>query len=215
MGFLKSIFGKKEAAARQLTRPHDLLAGDLITLDDSFALPKQLKGQQLKVESVNTYEFENKLSTEWQLKGVDDQAIYLTLDEDDEVYLALSMKITRDQVEQIFDLDQFSQVFEEPGEARVQVLVNQPFDELKQWLGEHYQQTSFAEFGYFHNKDYRGSRPPQDEGHGKGEEFESYQLIDDAEKYAVDIEVYDGGETEISLVMYRPVTDIREYWPAS
>jgi hypothetical protein len=31
----------------------------------------------------------------------------------------------------------------------------------------------------------------------------------------VDIEVYEGGETEVMLTLYRPVTDIRQYWPAS
>ena len=214
MGFFKSLFSKaEETPTRQLTQPDDLIIGDMITLDDSFALPPQLKGKQLKVEVVNTYEFELSRTTEWQLKGIDNQAIFLTLDKDDEVYLAFSIKLTRDKVEQLFDMESFSELFEEPGEAQLTVIKEHPFKELSQWLGQHYRQTTFAEFGYYHPKDYRNSRPSQDEAENQGEPFESYQLIDDTENYAVEVEVYEGGDTEVSLILYRPVTDIREYWP--
>ncbi len=212
MGFLKSLFSKSETPARELTQPDDLKIGDMITLDDSFALPPQLKGKQLKVEAINTYEYEHSRTTEWQLKGIDDQAIYLTLDKDDEVYLALSIKLTRDKVEQIFVMDNFGDIFEEPGEAEISVVDNQPVTELSQWLANRYRQSTFAEFGYYHQKDFRQNRPSQSDNENRGHPFESYQLIDDTESYAVDIEVYDGGETEISLVLYRPVSDIREYW---
>ncbi|MBM7071289.1 hypothetical protein JQC92_04435 [Shewanella sp. 202IG2-18] len=214
MGFFKSLFSKtEEVTSRELTQPDDLIIGDMITLDDSFALPSQLKGKQLKVEAVNTYEYEHRRVTEWQLKGIDNQAIFLTLDKDDEVYLALSIKVSRDKVEQLFDMESFSQIFEEPGEAELSVIENHPIKELSQWLGQHYRQTSFADFGYYHPKDYRKSRPSQSENENQGDPFESYQLMDDTESYALDIEVYEGGETEVSLVLYRPVTDIREYWP--
>ena len=213
MGFFKSLFSKAEAPTRELTQPDDLVIGDMITLDDSFALPPQLKGKQLKVEAVNTYEFERSRTTEWQLKGVDNQAIFLTLDKDDEVYLAFSLKIARDKVEQLFDMDSFSDIFDEPGEAQLTVLDDQPFKALSQWLGKQYRQTTFAEFGYYHPKDLRKSQPSEYQGENHGEPFESYQLIDDTENYAVEVEVYEGGETEVSLILYRPVTDIREYWP--
>ncbi len=213
MGFFNSLFSKPETPTRELTRPDDLVTGDMITLDDSFALPPQLKGKQLKVEAVNTYEYEHSRTTEWQLKGTGNQAVFLTLDKDDEVYLAFSIKLTRDKVEQLFNIEQFSGIFEEPGEARLTVTEGHPFPELSQWLGKNYRQTTFAQFGYFHPEDYRKSQPSQYEGENQGEPFESYQLIDDTENYAVEAEVYEGGETEVSLILYRPVTDIREYWP--
>ena len=54
-----------------------------------------------------------------------------------------------------------------------------------------------------------------DENGARGEAFESYSLINSQETLAVDIEVYDGGDTEVMLTLYRPLSDIREYWPAS
>ncbi|NRA84942.1 MAG: hypothetical protein HRU22_14585, partial [Gammaproteobacteria bacterium] len=48
MGFLNKLFGKsgkQTLPERQLDHPSKLLLGDIIHLDDSFALPVHLKGQ--------------------------------------------------------------------------------------------------------------------------------------------------------------------------
>ena len=212
MGFLKGLFGKKAPPARQLNHPNHLQIGDMISMDDSFALPQQLRGQQLRVEAVNTYEFERKQVTEWALKGHGNDTLFLSLDEDDETYLGFSLKINRAQVEQLFDLDAFSDIFEE--DVQAQLTVQTPIaEQLEQWLGKQYHQINFAQFGYFHRQDYRGQRPPQDENGATGDEFESYQLLDDEERFAVEVEVYEGGETDVMLTLYRPLSDIREYWP--
>ncbi|MBW8183165.1 DUF4178 domain-containing protein [Shewanella nanhaiensis] len=215
MGFLKGLFGKKEAPARQLTHPSQLMKGDMISLDDSFALPAQLRGQQLRVESVNTYEFERSQKAEWVLKGHGQETIFLSLDEDDETYLAFSIKVNRSQVEQIFDLDQFSAIFEEDEQAMLttQPLPNELTNEFENWLGKEYHQVNFAQFGYFHRADYRGKKPPQDDNGARGDAFESYFLLDDEEKFAIDVEVYEGGETDVMLTLYRSLSDIRDYWP--
>ncbi len=119
MGFFGSLFGKKETPVRQLKHPSELQKGDMISLDDSFALPAHLRGQQLRVEAVNTYEYQRSQSTEWVLKGHSGEAIYLGLDEDDETWLAFSLKISRAQVDALFDLDDFSAIFDEPGKAEL------------------------------------------------------------------------------------------------
>ena len=216
MGFLKGLFGKKEAPKRQLDHPSHLMTGDMISLDDSFALPPQLRGQQLRVESVNTYEYERSQKAEWVLKGHGQDTIFLSLDEDDETYLAFSIKVNRGQVEQIFDLDQFGAIFEEDEQAMLttQDLPNELATQFEQWLGQQYHQVNFAQFGYFHREDYRNKKPPQDEDGARGDAFESYFLLDDDEKFAIDVEVYDGGETDVMLTLYRPLSDIRDYWPA-
>ncbi|NRD75304.1 hypothetical protein HQQ94_19165 [Shewanella sp. VB17] len=214
MGFLTGLFGKKEPPKRQLDHPSHLMAGDMISLDDSFALPPQLRGQQLRVESVNTYEYQRSQKAEWILKGNSQETLFLSLDEDDETYLAFSIKITRDQVEQLFDLEHFSAIFEEDQQAHLttQTLSDQLSSQFENWLGAEYCQINFAQFGYFHRQDYRGKKPPQDK-ESSGEPFESYLLLDNEEKFAVDVEVYDGGETDVMLTLYRPLSDIRDYWP--
>ncbi|WP_299795306.1 hypothetical protein [uncultured Shewanella sp.] len=215
MGFLKGLFGKKEAPKRQLNHPSHLMQGDMLSLDDSFALPPQLRGQQLRVESVNTYEYERSQKSEWVLKGHGNDTIFLSLDEDDETYLAFSIKVNRGQVEQIFDLEEFSLIFEEDEQAQLTPQDSPILQSaaLEQWLGKQYHQINFAQFGYFHREDYRGKKPPQDADGATGEPFESYQLLDDEERFAIDVEVYEGGETDVMLTLYRPLSDIRDFWP--
>lgn len=216
MGFLSGLFGKKEAPKRQLDHPNKLNKGDMISLDDSFALPMQLRGQQLRVETVNTYEYKRKQFAEWVLKGHSNEAVFLSLDEDDETYLSLSIKVTRDQVEELFDLDEFANIFEEPGKAQLTThsLKGELADLLDNWYADAYHQVSFSDLGYFHKLDYRGQKPPQDEEGERGEAFESYQLLSNDETRAIDIEVYEGGVTDVMLTLYRPLSDIRDYWPA-
>jgi hypothetical protein len=215
MGFLDRLFNKPTAPVRQLDHPKQLNVGDMISLDDSFSLPPQLRGQQLRVEAVHTYEFERSQHTEWQLKGHGTDTLYLSLEEDDETLLAFSMKIGRKQVEQLFDLDDFGAIFEEPGQAELspQALSQELATQLEHWLGTQYHQVGFAEFGYFHREDYRGLKPPQDADGATGEPFENYRLLDQDETRALEVEVYEGGDTDVMLTLYRPLTDIREYWP--
>ncbi|MCL1137581.1 DUF4178 domain-containing protein [Shewanella pneumatophori] len=216
MGFLSSLFGKKEEPKRQLDHPTKLNKGDMISLDDSFALPPQLRGQQLRVEAVNTYEYQRKQQTEWVLKGHGNDTIFLSLDEDDETYLGLSIKLNRGLVEALFDLDQFSEIFEEPGKAELTTkTLSADLHDYEQWLSAHYHQVSSGDFGYFHRQDYRGQKPPQDADGATGDAFEAYQLLDDDEDKAIDVEVYEGGETDVMLTIYRPLSDIRDYWPGA
>ncbi|MGL4938720.1 DUF4178 domain-containing protein [Shewanella sp.] len=217
MGFFNRFFGKKVQALRELNHPSQLKLSDMITLDNSFALPVQLRGQQFKVEAINTYEFERRQQTEWVLKGHSHTSIFLSLAEDDETYLAFSLKIPRAQVEQLFDLEQFSTLFDEPGRA---LLTPNPLspthaDTFALWLGKQYHQITFAAFGYFHREDYRGLKPPQDANGATGEPFEYYLLLNDDETRAIEVEVYEGGDTDVLLTLYRPITDIRDYWPGS
>ncbi|ABI73103.1 hypothetical protein [Shewanella frigidimarina] len=217
MGFLSGLFGKKEAPKRQLDHPNKLLKGDMITFDDSFALPTQLRGQQLKVEAIHTYEYQRSQLCEFLLRGHSGTAIYLSYVQEDESYLSISMKINRAVVEQLFDLDAFAEIFEEPGKATLtlQALPAELAAEFDKWLSDEYHQVEFAAFGYFHRQDYRDLKPPQNDDDARGEGFEGYSLANSDDTHALDVEVYESGDTEVMLTLYRPLTDIREYWPAS
>jgi len=217
VGFFSNLFGKKEAEARQLNHPNQLIKGDMLSLDDSFALPSQLRGQQFRVEAVNTYEYEGKQEPEWVLKGQTGDSIFMGIEEDDETYIALSIKVNRTYVEQIFDLDQFSTIFDEAEQAKLNCLPLSPQldNEFSSWLSEEYHQIVFSEFGYFHREDYRNKQCNSDSNNNSGDAFEAYQLIDNDESKAIDIEVYEGGSTDVMLTIYRPLSDIRDYWPGS
>jgi len=211
MGFLKSLFSKqaKKEARPALNHPSLLMAGDIIKLDDSFALPAQLRGQSLEVKQVNTYEYEQGNEFEWVLQGNDNELLFMNIDDDDTQSLVFSRKINRETVGELFDLGQFSQLFDEPGNALIETK-NQLAD-LSQWLGEQYRQCEFARMGYFHQQDFRQRNIEQE----TGDSFERYGAISDDERYGLEAEVYQDGETDVLVSLYRPLSDIREYWPRS
>ena len=118
MSFFKNIF-KKPTQERKLNNVKELTLGDIIVMSDSFGLPAALRAQEFQVTAVNSYEFEHKTQAEWVLQGNDNIQLYLTLDVDDKTFLKFSQKILHQDVETLFDLEQFSEVFDEPGQAQL------------------------------------------------------------------------------------------------
>lgn len=213
MSFLKGLFGDKSPKARVIRHPRELMRGDIISLDNDFGLPTQLRGQSLEVIAINTYEFERSQEIEWQLKGAGGDTLFMTLVDDDEPQVHFSLKISRPEVESLFGLDAFGEIFDEDSQAN---LTTQAIPErLEQWLGNQYHEVSFALFGYFHREDYRGLKPPQDANGATGEPFERYELEDDSEQFSLEVEVFEGGETDVLVGLTKPLSLIREYWPGN
>ena len=212
MGFLKSLF-KKEKEERKLTHANQLKKNDIIVLSDSFGIPEELRAQEFQVSAINSYEYETKTETEWVLQGTNNVQIYLTLDIDDETYLKFSLKIERDEVETLFNLDEFSTIFDEPGNA----LLNRQADtdHTSSWSAQQYQQQTFSHVGYFHRKDNRVESLSSYEGKDAGEQFELYALFDKEDTRGVDVEVWQDGDTEVFLSLFRPTTDIIDMYPGS
>ncbi len=212
MGFLKSIF-KKEEKQRSLTQAHQLKKNDIIVLSDSFGLPETLRGQEFQVSAINCYEYENKTETEWVLQSTNNIQIYLTLDIDDETYLKFSLKVEQHQVESLFDLESFSTIFDEPGNAFIEKVSE--VENTSGWSSDQYQQQTFAQVGYFHRKDNRVESLSAYEGTDAGEQFELYALFDKDDTRGIDIEVWPDGDTDVFLTLFRPTTDIIDMYPGS
>jgi hypothetical protein len=214
MSFFKNLFNKNQQAERQLNSVNELTCGDIIKLTDSFALPELLRDQEFQVNAVNSYEFEHQVQTEWVLNGNHGIEIYLSLEEDDHTLLKFAIKLTEQDVETLFDLEQFGDIFEEPGQA--QLIRQQGTEHLTNWTAQEYFQATFAQVGYFHRKDYRNSeQPSQYEGKGSGEQFELYTLYNNDDSKGVDIEVWADGDTDVFLTLYRPTSDVKDLFPGS
>jgi len=213
MSFLKNIFKKNTKEPRKLTQVNQLLIDDIIVLTDSFALPESLRQQQFQVKAVNSYEFEDKVQTEWALVGTNALEIFLSLEVDDVTELKLSLKIQHEDIEQLFDLDSFAEVFDEPGNAFLDRQADNSLTSM--WSSEQYQQSTFAKVGYFHRKDHRSENLSAYEGKDSGEQFELYSLYNEDQSKGVDIEVWQDGDTEVCLTLFRPITDIIDMYPAS
>ena len=213
MSFFKKIFSKDTQTQRKLTHVNQLLVGDIIVITDSFALPQALRAQQFQVTEVNTYEYEHNTQTEWALQGTEELALFLSLEVDDTTELKLSLKIEHNEVETLFDLDNFSQIFDEPGQA----FLNRQGDNdiTSTWSSEQYQQSVFAKVGYFHRKDHRSESLSAYEGEGAGEQLELYTLYNKDQSKGIDVEVWQDGDTDVFLTLFRPLTDIIDMYPAS
>lgn len=212
MSFFKSIF-KKPTHERKLNDVKELTLGDILVMSDSFGLPSALRAQEFQVSAVNSYEFEHKTQVEWVLQGNNSIELYLTLDIDDKTYLKFSLKILHQDVESLFDLEQFSDVFDEPGNAQLERL-NDNIN-TSGWTSERYQQSSYAQVGYFHRKDYRTDDISPYQGKDSGEQFELYALFNEAQDKGLDIEVWQDGDTDVFLTLFRPTTDIVDMYPGS
>jgi len=212
VSFLKGLF-KKPVQERKLNNVKELTLGDIIVLSDSFGLPAALRAQEFQVSAVNSYEFEHKTQAEWVLLGNNDLELYLTLDVDDKTYLKFSLKILHQDVESLFDLEQFAEIFDEPGQAQLARITDT--STTSDWSSEIYQQSSFAQVGYFHRKDYRKDTLSPYQGKDSGEQFELYALYNEDQDKGLDIEVWQDGDTEVFLTLFRPTTDIVDMYPGS
>ena len=213
MSFFKKIFKNTEQNQRKLTHINQLLMGDIIVLTDSFALPEILRGQQLQVTAVNSYEYENNTQLEWTLKGNNELLLFLSLEVDDSTELKFALKIAPEDVETLFDLARFSEIFDEPGQAFLDRKTDNNL--TTSWSSEQYQQNTFAKVGYFHRKDHRSESLSAYEGKDSGEQFELYALYNQDQSKGLDIEVWQDGDTDVFLTLFRPLTDIIDMYPAS
>lgn len=213
MSFFKKLFSKSANKPRELAKVNQLLVGDIIVLTDSFALPESLRGQEFQVKAVNSYEFENNVQTEWALLGTNTLEIFLSLETDDITEIKLSLKIQHEDVETLFDLACFSEIFDEPGEAFLEKQADS--DITSMWSSEQYQQSVFAKVGFFHRKDHRSEELSAYEGKESGEQFELYSLYNEDQSKGVDVEVWQDGDTEVCLTLFRPLSDIVDMYPAN
>ncbi len=209
--FVKGLWSrtKSEPENRQLDHPRDLIKGDLVQLSDSFGLPPRLREQIFKVVGIVTYQFEHEFSTSFSLEGRNNDRIDLTINEEQgRATASFSLAIDREQVEQIFDLDEFSILFDPEQSAKITPVEKLDFDA---WLADEYLQVSCAEPAYYYSSDSRENGPSEFEGDGEPFEYYSAQSADS--KHLIEIEVYASGETDVSLTLNRPITDINELWP--
>lgn len=207
MGFFKSFFSSETETVRHLDHPKNLEVGDLITFDNSFSLPEQLRDASFEVVRVNTYEYEIYAYHECVLKSGDNKQFNLVYHHDDQEYLSLNFAITTDWVERVFDMEQFAGVFDEGLSQIVEAVAVEP---IAQWISPHYRKIIDSQTGYFYSQKLSLSRIP---AHIEGEKFQMYQLESVDEAFAVDIEVWEDGDTDVFLTRYFDMSIIKEYWP--
>ena len=207
------FFKKKTAPVKQLEHPKELKKGDMMQMIDSFALPPELKGQTLHVIDINTYQYEYENETEFVVKGDSGTSLFVTIENDDgEEYVNFNLKIRRKDVEKLFDMDQFADIFD--SEELTEITRIGDIEKFSRWTTDKYIQDGHPSTAYYYNKDYRGKTVPKHVEEG-GEPCECISLIDSSDSFAVNIEVWDDGETDVFLCLRRPLTDVEDLFPGS
>ena len=207
---LRGLFGrggrdKKESRA-EVSHAWDLRPGDFLKL--GLAAPEGLSGAELQVTAVHAVDFggPGKVRRVLTLDGGGNR---YTMWRDDGDRIAIGREILRATVERVFDIDEFARLFDpdEPANLTLERAAEPP--ELDGWTGAVYRQEG-AQQAYRHDQD-----PAVDADlAGNAPEFDHYRLVGDQRRYAVEVSVYDGGRTDVTLVVLATESIVDELWPA-
>ncbi len=204
----KKFFSKTQTHTRQLDRPDQLQAGDIISLKYRDSLPPDLREKQFEVTKAGTYEYASGTNKEVTLKDEKNQLFFMSIEDDDgEEMLCFSNKISRRQVLTLFTEDAFSQLWSEDW-AELEVV--EPLDSLKGWYTEQYSQTIKEQEAYFYDRDCQGEDISLSED---GEELRYHECEGSDEHYGLNVEIWGDGSTDVFLQLYCPVDVIDEMWP--
>ena len=212
MSFFKSLFSSKKQTTpiRSLTHSNELQLNDIFTFGNSFSLPNVIRKQQLQVIAVNTIEFKHQSFAQIVGQGSGAQLVYLSFPSDTQQRIKISLLLSRANVEALFDMDDFAEIFEQPGHARLTVQATN--HEYANMLAKEYIQQSFMETGYFHQQDYRGTKPAQYSEDSDAREFEFYSLEGAQGERSIELYIFENGDTDIYLSFFRPANEITELW---
>ncbi|MFT5880048.1 MAG: hypothetical protein ACI86X_001175 [Moritella sp.] len=211
MSFFKNIFKKSTPAmpTRVLDHASKLILGDIIEFSDSFTIPSDIRQQKFEVVAIETFEFEHQHYPRFKLQGNQQTYIWLSLPGHNSNNFQLSIELTREEVSQTFDLDAFSDIFED---GYTELASIRPVT-LGDWHAEKYYQQDMATVGYHHRTDFRQSAPSQYTEDKQGRQFEFYHLQDTKENKLIDIMVMDNGDTDVYLTVQLGNDSITGYWP--
>ncbi|MFQ5535406.1 MAG: hypothetical protein ACE5EM_11360 [Sphingomonadales bacterium] len=212
MGVFDTLFrGRgKEDQRSALEHPRDLQLGDIVKF--GFVAQADLSNSRFEVTAINTYDWRDGTDTVFILKGERGNIVWVqVVEEDGDEHLAISRKMTRAQVETLFDPEAFATVFEEG--AGTELDARAVPDGFENWTAARYAEMEDCTPGYYHEGDYRARELPKYEDEATGLDY--YLLIDDSEQFAIEIEVYTAGDTEVSATIYLEPNVIDELWPAN
>lgn len=210
MGFLKTLFGTGGSASsvRKLSHPRDLRTGDIIKF--GYVEQPDLSNTEFEVAQINTYIYGDLCYPELVLKDRSGNLLYMMVEEEDgEEYLELSKKISKAQIEGLFGPWDIATITQKGTGTKVNISAKP--DGFKEWLVDSYVEVDDNVRGAFVKGD---ARYLSAEDINRQEKFTSHVLEDSTEDYAIEIEIYSTGETEVCATIYHDIDEIEDMWPA-
>lgn len=209
-GFFGKLFGAgKSNETRRLTHPCDLRKGDFVRF--GIVSQSEVSGQTFEVYKVNTYRYGSLDYPEMILKDTAGNIIFMMIEEEDgEDYVSLSKKVPKAQIRDLMPQEALDRIFER-GTGTQWGLDKEAVPEgFEKWISTKYKYTETdEEQGRFSKGDSRTQEL------GGDETFKSYNLVDPADEYALEIEVFGQGEIELSTTVYHDINIIEEILPGS
>ena len=202
-------FGNKQAP-RQLTSVSQLEQRDIITFKHRQILPENLQGGSFEVTKVASYQYDDGSVKELTLRDEHNVSYFLALEDNDgDPRLAMSRKLSRDQVLSVFNEDDFGDLWQ-PGFSQ---LVCQTIpDELAAWLNDSYQQTVNEGEAYYYERDLQlaSASAYQDDD---SEPLRYHECEGADARYGLNVEVWSDGSTDVAVTIYCPIDIIEAFHP--
>jgi hypothetical protein len=212
IGFLKSLFaggGESKTYVRRLSHPRDLQIGDIIKF--GYVDQPDISNTQFEVSHINTYIYGDMCYPELILKDHSGNLVYMMVEEEDgEEYLAIAKKIQKSEISEVIGEDAMARILTR-GTGAIISVVKKPSG-MEAWLVDSYKEVDDNIMGAFVRGD---ARYLSAEEMQRQEKFTSHILEDTTEEYAIEIEIYSTGETELCATIYHDIHAIEEMWPST
>ncbi len=205
-------FKSEKAQARILDHPRKLESGDIVKF--GFCDLSGISNQEVIIKSILTYDVNpgsSPITACFFQNGGREYYLFSMPETSANDSFGIALKVYPEDVESLFSIDEFAYILDEDsGNQHTLDRRNKP-DDFSGWTSQHYAQEAGHE-GYLHQGDFRHITLPDDKD--SCTPFSYYSLVSQDRKHAIQIEVYDGGRTEVFLLAYPPLRYIEEMWPS-
>jgi len=207
----KGLFGSKKSTTRELETANDLLPGDLVSFKERLSLPKNIQGQQFELTKIAGYYYSDGIIPELTIRNADNETYFLSPDDNDgDPRLLLSRKLSRKQVSQLFDADEFEKLFDDEGFPCLKV--QSVPAELEGWVNDNYQQEEKSVEAYYYERNCTID-PPNEFDDDDGEELRYHECEATDSNYVLTVEIWEDGSTDVIVGLYVTEDVIEHYWP--
>ncbi len=208
----RRLFGggsKDEPPAREVSEAWDLRPGDFLKM--GYAAPEGMSNAELQVTRVHALD----------LGGAGKVRRVLTLDgggskfmlwRGEDGKLALAREVRRRQVEQLFDIDEFARLFDHDEPPNLVLERASVPAGLEGWTTTLYRQEA-AQEAYLQNHD-PATAAFDDSLTDDLEAIDFYRLVGDERRFALEVQVFDGGRTDVIAIAFAGPSAVAELWPA-
>ena len=198
-------FFKDKPEIRTLEKPQELQIGDIVSFKDLPPIPPDMQGQDFEVTKITGCEYRSGFTTDFIIKSAEGLVVALSIESDNgDDQLVLSRVINRKIVLSLFGEDNFSQLWDD---EHIELITQAELPELAGWYTESYQQQVCEQEGFFYEQDTR-----KDVNADDGLEFRYHECLSSDEQFGLTVEVYEDGDTEVSLQVYTPISMIQDMW---